>query len=115
MSNNALVLVSCSNINTIILAHHSIGHWCLWIPWVTRGRSTCKRGISRQRVRKIYLAGCDLVAYSTYAHSTVRSAKVAANKEAFSVYGDAVDIFGWDDLVGGTYPDAFKGIVSLTQ
>lgn len=40
---------------------------------------------------------------------TVRSAKVADNKEAFSVYGDAVEIYGMDDLVAGSYPDAFVG------
>ncbi|THH31769.1 hypothetical protein EUX98_g2423 [Antrodiella citrinella] len=44
---------------------------------------------------------------------TVRSAKVAANKEAFAVYDDAVEIYGMDDLIGGSYPDAFKGVSGI--
>ncbi|THH28734.1 hypothetical protein EUX98_g5438 [Antrodiella citrinella] len=41
---------------------------------------------------------------------TVRSAKVLNNKKAFAVYGDAVEIIAWDDLVHGTHPEAFKGV-----
>ncbi|THH28933.1 hypothetical protein EUX98_g5257 [Antrodiella citrinella] len=41
---------------------------------------------------------------------TVRSAKVPDNKKAFAVYGDAVEIIAWDDLVHGTHPEAFKGV-----
>ncbi|TCD60318.1 hypothetical protein EIP91_010356 [Steccherinum ochraceum] len=41
---------------------------------------------------------------------TVRSHKVAANKEAFSIYGDTVEIFGIDDLVHGMFPEAFTDV-----
>ncbi|TCD63892.1 hypothetical protein EIP91_004801 [Steccherinum ochraceum] len=41
---------------------------------------------------------------------TVRSSKVAANKQAFSIYGDAVEIFALDDLASGVFPEAFKGV-----
>ncbi|THH28736.1 hypothetical protein EUX98_g5432 [Antrodiella citrinella] len=41
---------------------------------------------------------------------TVRSAKVLNNKKAFAVYGDAVEIIAWNDLVHGTHPEAFKGV-----
>lgn len=44
-------------------------------------------------------------------YRTVRSAKAAENKAAFSVYGDAVEIYGMDDLVAGSYPDAFEGVL----
>ena len=42
---------------------------------------------------------------------TVREAKLAANKEAYSIYGDSVEIIAMDDLVKGSYPDAFKGML----
>ncbi|TCD63750.1 hypothetical protein EIP91_005001 [Steccherinum ochraceum] len=51
-----------------------------------------------------------LVAQGYRVRGTVRSAKVPANKEAFAVYGDAVEIIGMDDLVHGEYPDAFVGV-----
>ncbi|TCD63894.1 hypothetical protein EIP91_004803 [Steccherinum ochraceum] len=40
----------------------------------------------------------------------VRSAKIAANKEAFSIYKDAVEIYGIDDLVSGVFPEAFEDV-----
>ena len=41
----------------------------------------------------------------------MRSAKVAANKEAFALYGDAVEIVGLDDLVKGSYEEILTGEV----
>lgn len=40
---------------------------------------------------------------------TVRTPRLPASKKAFAVYGDAVEIIVMDDLIGGSYPDAFKG------
>ena len=40
---------------------------------------------------------------------TVRSAKLAASTEAYSFYGENVELIVIDDIVRGSYPDAFKG------
>ena len=39
----------------------------------------------------------------------MRSAKLSANRDAYSIYGDVVEIVVVDDLVGGIFPDVFKG------
>jgi len=39
---------------------------------------------------------------------TVRSARLATNKEAYTVYGKAVEIYALDDLIAGDYTDALK-------
>ena len=45
-----------------------------------------------------------------YVHSrTVRSSKLAANKAAYAIYGDAVEVIAWNDLVAGQHPEAFEG------
>ncbi|TCD70325.1 hypothetical protein EIP91_003954 [Steccherinum ochraceum] len=41
---------------------------------------------------------------------TVRSAKLAANQEAYKIYGDAVEVVALDDLIKGSYTDALKGV-----
>jgi len=41
---------------------------------------------------------------------TVRSAKLAANKETYAIYRDAVEIYPLDDLIAGFYTEALKGV-----
>ncbi|THH30457.1 hypothetical protein EUX98_g3736 [Antrodiella citrinella] len=41
---------------------------------------------------------------------TARSAKLYRSREAYAVYGEAVEIIAMNDLANGDYPDAFKGV-----
>ncbi|TCD61545.1 hypothetical protein EIP91_008273 [Steccherinum ochraceum] len=44
---------------------------------------------------------------------TVRSAKLSASQEAFKLYGDAIEVIAFDDLVKGSYTDALKSVDSV--
>ncbi|KAH8100073.1 NAD-P-binding protein [Cristinia sonorae] len=44
------------------------------------------------------------------ARGTVRSGKLSASRDAFSVYGDAVEIVPLDDLAGGDFTDVLQGV-----
>ncbi|KAH8100066.1 NAD(P)-binding protein [Cristinia sonorae] len=44
------------------------------------------------------------------ARGTVRSTKLATSRDAFSVYGDDVEIVGLDDLAGGDFSDVLKDV-----
>lgn len=118
MSQNSLVLVRCSNFHIESRFTHLnrfVGHRNLWLP-----RCSCRgpAGPSRipcQRVRHSGASDQLTFSESVSEYRTVRPAKVPANREAFAVYGDAVEVIGFDDIVKGSYADALKGKLRFTM